>query len=471
MPWWQGGLRSRLLALMVATSVFATVGTLGLSYWGYRTLLLEQKQKAVITDLQQRTNAQSDLLSGPLSTADLVTLAERIGGDSVIATDTDSFGSASTIEEVPAELRRKVSGDGAAPGTRFQRVHIEGVPTLVVGITPASNDSAKSADVYVFGFTSLEDEARLLDRLILTGVSAAVGVLGISVLIASFATRRTLRPLERLDQAARALADGKPLQIVQPVGRDEVARLTATFNASGARIDQLVTDLRRRESDAQRFAEDVSHELRTPLTAMVSVASVLDDRAHEFPAELATAVMTLAEEARRMATLVTDLLDISRPESALDPSVTVTARPGPLVARCLRAAHLDQSVSLFDETGDAVVAVDTRRFHAIVVNLVSNALHHGGPPVSVRLTHDENQLVMSVRDHGAGIPEEVRDHVFDRFYKVESSRSRSAGSGLGLSIVAKNVALHGATISVREPSGGGTEFIVSFPVASGLEDW
>lgn len=238
----------------------------------------------------------------------------------------------------------------------------------------SQNNESAAAPLQIYAFKSLSTESQLLSRMVWTGILSAFGVLLVTAAVTVAATKRTLRPLHRLDEAARTLADGTTVAPIAPSGSDEVARLTRTFNESSARIDELVRDLRRRELDARRFAEDVSHELRTPLSAMVSVAEILDEQAPTLPDDLAFAVTTLAAESRRMATLVTDLLDISRPETTLNPAVAEPMPLGQALDKCIEIERYDVPVDVVDESDGAIVTLDIRRFHTIVSNLVSNAI-------------------------------------------------------------------------------------------------
>jgi two-component system sensor histidine kinase MtrB len=107
--------------------------------------------------------------------------------------------------------------------------------------------------------------------------------------------------------------------------------------------------------------------------------------------------------------------------------------------------------------------LDPRRLDVILANLIGNALKHGGSPVRVAVRTDGEDLLIRVRDHGPGIPEEVLPHVFDRFYKASASRPRSDGSGLGLSIAMENAHIHGGEISAANSPEGGAVFTLRLP--------
>jgi two-component system sensor histidine kinase MtrB len=113
--------------------------------------------------------------------------------------------------------------------------------------------------------------------------------------------------------------------------------------------------------------------------------------------------------------------------------------------------------------------LDRRRFDVILANLIGNALCHGDPPVTVQAsiepTDDGAQLALVVRDHGPGIAAGVLPHVFERFYKADTARSRSEGSGLGLAIACENTRLHGGSIEAANHPGGGALFTLRLPVS------
>ncbi|GAB2967188.1 sensor histidine kinase [Amycolatopsis acidiphila] len=204
----------------------------------------------------------------------------------------------------------------------------------------------------------------------------------------------------------------------------------------------------------------MSHELRTPLTAMTAVTEVLDDA--RLTGDAATAGRLVSAETRKLARLVEDLIEISRFDSGvarLDPTPTDL---GELTAAALRARHWSDEVRAALPAG-VVAEVDPRRFDLIVANLVGNALRHGAPPVEIMLADAGDSVVLEVADHGPGLPDEVLPHVFDRFYKADAARTRSEGSGLGLSIALHNARLHGGDIEAGNRDGGGARFVVRLP--------
>ena len=222
---------------------------------------------------------------------------------------------------------------------------------------------------------------------------------------------------------------------------DELADLARTFNDTAGRLERQVGELRRMEADARRFVADVSHELRTPLAAMTAVTDVLDEEADRLPGDAGRAVRLVSQETHNLTQLVNDLIEVSRFDSgtarlALD-DVDVAAA----ITATLRVRGWAERVRT--ELAPGVVArLDPRRLDVIVANLVGNALRHGAEPVSVRLDADADWLTIEVSDHGPGLDPQVLPHVFDRFYKADTARTRSEGSGLGLAIAWENARLH-----------------------------
>ena len=234
-----------------------------------------------------------------------------------------------------------------------------------------------------------------------------------------------------------------------------------------------ITRLKRLEAIRRDFAANVSHELRTPITVIKGFAETLhDDGARLTPAEREQFVEKIHRNAGRLHTLVEDLLALSRLESR---ALEVKREP-----RCLQeeirafAAEYripagrtaDLRLELPEEPLRA--AIDPVYLHRVLTNLVDNAYKHGETNtfVEVFLRRDEeNGLIeMGVVDDGVGIPERVRDRVFQRFYRLDKGRSsRTGGTGLGLSIVRHAMLSHGGNVRVlaREPTG--SRFVCVFP--------
>jgi two-component system sensor histidine kinase MtrB len=283
--------------------------------------------------------------------------------------------------------------------------------------------------------------------------------------VAVAASRRVLRPVRRLAQAARRMSEGDLSVRIEPKGHDELAQLTGTFNDMAAALEGKISELERMEARARQFAGDVSHELRTPLTAMTAVADILPGHPG-LTGDAATAAQLVSQEIIHLNRLVDDLIEISRFDAGTAQLVTDDTDVAVAVAACLRArgwAGVDTDIP-----AGLSIPLDRRRFDVILANLIGNALCHGRPPVTVqarvRSGEDGGQLALVVRDRGPGIPAEALPHVFERFYKADTARSRSEDSGLGLAIAWENTCLHGGRIEAANHPGGGALFTLWLPV-------
>jgi len=302
--------------------------------------------------------------------------------------------------------------------------------------------------------------------------AVAIGLTGIAVLLTAItgvafaASRRVLRPVRRLAQAAQQMSGGDLSVRIQTQGRDELARLVTSFNTMAAALEDKVGELQRMEARARQFAGDVSHELRTPLTAMTAVADMLGEHPG-LDGDTAAAARLVRQEIFHLGRLVEDLIEISRFDAGTARLVIDDTDIATALSRCLKARGWTEVCA--DASAGLTARLDRRRFDVIVANLVGNALRHGGPPVTVTAraqpqSRDGGLLTLEVRDHGPGLPDAAIHHVFDRFYKADTARARSEGSGLGLAIAWENARLHGGHIEAGNHPGGGAMFTVSLPL-------
>ncbi|MFE6225871.1 ATP-binding protein [Streptomyces sp. NPDC057854] len=482
-------MRTRLVVTFVVVALVSAVTATALAYRDARTAVLRRTQDAAVNDVRTRVTAVAADFDLPPDQRSLARFAAKVsdglGARIVVARHQDlaavSDPLADTQGRITAELRAAVrAGDGA----RFQRVTWRDEPYLVVGmpVTYADGDRRFSG-LEVFAITDLraerDDTAALVD-------SVRAGILPVMVLtavLALLAARTVLRPVRQLGRVTRELAKGDLGSRVPVKGHDELADLAQTFNDTADALQASDARLREQEAKARRFVADVSHELRTPLAAMTMVATVLEEDADQLPPDAARAARTVGRETARLSRLVEDLMEISRFDAK---AVRLNAAETDLadtVRACLALRGWTECVEVrleevrLEEGVRAVV--DRRRVDVIVANLVGNALRHGAPPVTVTLGTDGatgEWVTVEVADHGPGLPPEARERVFDRFYKADAARTRSAsdtdgqGSGLGTAIALENARLHGGTIDVAEGAEGGAVFTLRLPLRHTGED-
>jgi two-component system sensor histidine kinase MtrB len=483
-----GGLRIRLMVAFVLVAVVATVTTGALAFRAARTGLLQQGQDTVISQFRDAVDSIAPSLNFPPSQADLQLFATQIataqrtagwrvmvtyGGLRVTSTPSDAF-----TELTPA-MRESVRTRSA---TVFQRVSTVHGPALVVGLpvgvgtADADSGTPPPSGVAAFLTVPQNDAQGYVDSLVSAVERATVPALLVAVLLALLAARGVLRPVRALRGATRRIAEGHLETRLAVHGSDELADLSHTFNDTAAALESSVAELRRMEGRARRFAADVSHELRTPLAAMAAVTDVLDEDAAQLDRDTATAVRLISEETGKLVRLVNDLMEISRFDAGAADLHLDEVDLAESVRFTLAARGWQDTVRTELPPQDAARGrVDPRRLDVIVANLAGNALRHGALPVRVAMTVREasagdgpggagRYAVIEVTDSGPGIPDDVLPHVFDRFYKSDTSRTRTEGSGLGLSITAENVHLHGGTITAANAPAGGAVFTVTLPL-------
>lgn len=266
-------------------------------------------------------------------------------------------------------------------------------------------------------------------------------------------SRRALRPLNRLTAAAARLAGGDLSTRVSLVGDPDLDPLANAFNRTSDALERRV------RADA-RFAADVGHELRTPLTSMLNSVALVKNRRAGLPASLLEPVDLLAYDVERFRTLVVDLLEMSR-DDAGDNLVLEPVVVADLVGRASARAVSGTPPPVCGDAVDVVQVADKRRLSRVVANLVGNAETHGGGCTGVSVTRTPTGVRITVDDAGPGIGHDLRDRVFERFARGETTER--SGTGLGLAIVRRHVELHDGQVSVHSSPAGGARFVVDLP--------
>ena len=291
------------------------------------------------------------------------------------------------------------------------------------------------------------------------GLAALAGV-GASILL----SRGIARPVQGMISATQRIAEGHFSERVQVSGEDELSELGRHFNDMAAQLEQV--ERRRRE-----LIGDVAHELRTPLTAIKGSMEGLIDGV--LPATPET-FEQIHREAGRLNRLVDDLQELSRAEAgaaSLDLQRVDLVKIIQNLLKRLGPQFEGQEIRLEAHMPHEPLAVmaDPDRIEQVLLNLLTNALNYssrgGGVEVNARRTG--HMAEVAVRDNGIGIPSEHLAHIFDRFYRVDKSRSRArGGSGIGLTIARQLVENHGGSIRAdSEGEGKGSVFVFTLPLA------
>ena len=314
-----------------------------------------------------------------------------------------------------------------------------------------------------------EDVSRHLDHAFDDAVLVALGVaIGAAALTAAavswFLSVRIVRPLGQLARAAERIAQGNYGERVPVTGSDELTILAAAFNDMAASLESA--ELRRRQ-----LLSDLAHELRTPLATIEGYLEGVRDGVMPASAETWAVLET---ESGRLRRLVDDLQKVSRAEERqLDLRIRPVS-PAAIVAAAVQAAepaYLAKKMELRCTVDERLpqLAADPDRIGEVLANLLDNALRHTPPGgrVEVLAERHGDDVELVVVDSGEGIPPEHLGRVFERFYRVDSGRTRAmGGSGIGLAIARALVEAHGGRIRAEsEGAGQGARFIVTLPTA------
>jgi signal transduction histidine kinase len=307
-----------------------------------------------------------------------------------------------------------------------------------------------------------ESFSQAVSQILLLAASAALLA---ALIVSTFVTRRLVSPIQRMKTASQRIAAGEYAERVAEPGQDELGDLARSFN-------QMAQTLAEAEERRRELIGDVTHELRTPLANIRSVMEGVIDGV--LPADPST-FQQVEQEAARLQRLVQDLEALSRAEAGQLLLQRQPVDPAALVAEVtarLQPQYREKGVGLAVQTpvGLPAVHADRWRLMQVLINLLGNALQYtpAGGQVRVTAAIDRDHLVVRVADNGIGIAPEHLPHLFERFYRVDKSRSRTGGgSGIGLTIARHLVEAHGGRISAESAGlGQGSTFTFTLPIAS-----
>lgn len=463
--WERTPLRVRLVASLMSLLTVALVLTSVVNL----TALSEHLTEQVDEDLRER-----------LSSLDVRTMTQAQGNHTSVVSqyvvymavddDAGAMWSAYSIEQIPALSAETLYESSGRPFTAPSADNKTNWRVL----SSVQPDGAGSGPRVVLAIaTPISDVESAIVRLmgigILVGAAVLAGMAGIGVAL----VRAALNPLKAIEHTATSIAAGDmSRRVPQWDPRTEVGRLGSAINVMLGQIESALAAREASEERAlaseermRRFIADASHELRTPLTTVRGFSELYRHRGEVPPDEAAELMRRIEAEAIRMGLLVEDLLLLAR----LDRQRPLERHPVDLLsvaADTVSAAQViaeGRTIELYTEGGPFLVRGDDMRLRQVLSNLVTNAIRHTPTTANVEVgLHGDGEYVeMTVRDNGPGMTAEQTDRVFERFYRADKARSRSAGgTGLGLAIVAALVAAHNGEVSARSAPGEGAEFTV-----------
>ena len=347
----------------------------------------------------------------------------------------------------PPELQRPPRGEPSGPRTR-------GIYREYLRFTPRG-------DVIVVG-RPIATELAELKKLSLILLGTGTGILALGLVGGWFVATRAMRPIDSISSTALKISSGDLSQrIPQEETESELGRLVSVLNSTFTRLESSF-------AEQVRFTTDVSHELRTPVAVIVSQTQMALARDRSAP-EYRETLEACQRAAQRMRGLIESLLQLARLDSGQE---QFKREPFDLahVARetiqLLETFARERGLQLVSNLGQAQTRGDAERISQVVLNLITNAIHYtpSGGSITVS-TESENQFaILRVADTGIGIPAEDLPHLFDRFYRVDKSRSRDkGGSGLGLAISRAIVSAHSGSLEATSAPGQGATFTIRLP--------
>ena len=472
------GLSVALIALLLLVSSFGTVSLL--------RAYLQQNTDNLITSAATLLSQENPSLIEPKILAKRLNLP-RLPSDYLIAVlDLEGntiyriMASDSDEDDLPNLMILNLAGTAATAGLPFDLDQHGGLGEVTIDEHNSWRVVAKPFRNYAATVVvALPNSANLelLRQYRAIGGGFGFLLLAISGLSIWLTIAQALRPLREVERTAKLVASGDLSQrLIERPGKTEIARLNRSLNSMLDSLEDSVSSRNKTLAQMRRFVADASHELRTPLVSVRGYAELYRKGALTKKSEVQEAMSRIEAEAIRMSSLVESLLTLAR----LDENQKLDAAPTDLakLARDIIARDIQGkqkiSLSLLTLGGAKVPAdfslsaeVNEGQIRQVLVNLIENAKRFSPNKGSIEIAigqKTDDEITLEVVDHGEGIPKQLRDKVFERFYRADNSRNRdTGGTGLGLAIVKEIVSLHKGRIEVRETPGGGATFRIKLP--------
>ncbi|MGG6447405.1 ATP-binding protein [Pseudobacillus badius] len=295
-------------------------------------------------------------------------------------------------------------------------------------------------------------------------ILSVVGALTLALGFTYFLSKKLSSPLISMEKITRRIAKGDLNVNIEKVSDDEVGSLAQAIN-------DLAVELKDYRTNRSEFLANISHELRTPISYLSGYASVLRNGLYEDEKEKEDYLKIIENESSRLVVLINDLFELSKMEEnkieLYKEWIDVEELIDGVLSRVkLKAKEKNLALTYSSENKMPMLLSDGMRLEQVITNLIENAIRYTNEGyIQISSWSRKDGVFISIKDTGSGIPEQDLPFIFERFYRVEKSRSREmGGTGLGLAIVREIVKLLGGNIEVKSRVGQGTEFILSFPI-------
>lgn len=458
----RSSLAFRLAFLVGFLGLLQAIAMLGFSYVTFEKELNAQK-RAILRDKAQQARLLVDEMQNSKAIKDnafriveLVTghaelhlaIAASDSGEAFVAFSPEAMQSLKRLKEDTWQTDAFLSWQGYERGT----------PMLSL----ATAGNTRNAQPYEIVLTvNLSEDKRLLRQLLITAATAAPFALALVFLSALAIASFGLRPLTRFKWAVAGVSAHTLASRLDTAGLpSELQSLGAAFNLMLERLEDSVTRL-------SQFSGDLAHEMRTPLATLLGRSQVALSQARSAE-QLLDVTEANVEELQRLSRLIADMLFLAQTDqahNALDLKLFELSDAALQVGEFLDLIAQERGVSIAVQ-GKALVAADRGLVQRAITNLLTNAIRHCTPSTQVRviIQTDEGGVNLNVVNQGSAIASEHLERIFDRFYRVDSSRGRDlGGTGLGLSIVKAIMALHGGTVRAQCTVPGEVSFFLYWP--------
>lgn len=452
------GLRARItIAFAVGALLMAVVlaaATLGLT----RQNLLDQRESSATARTYQNAATAAlqlpddpEASSGVDPTDVLASLQTPTGSNPVLVVGDRWYARAPEFGEevLPPSLRDTVRAGQPA----LMRFDHDGSTQLAVGVPI---DGGAYFEVVSLG--ELEDT---LESISISLLAAALLSTLAGAAVGWWAARRVLRPLRGIGDAAHAIATGRLETRVEASTDADLAPLADSFNEMAIALEERI----RRDAS---FASNVSHELRSPLMTLAASTEVMQNQRDDLPERARAALDLMAADIERFQQLVADLLEISRFDAGVMYLDLEEVRVDELVLQAVQSStDADVPIDIDSDLAGVVVKADKRRLSRVIANLLDNAAKYGDGATRVELRKHGDAVLIAVEDDGPGVGADDREAIFHRFNRGSSAGRRRGidGVGLGLSLVAEHIRLHGGSVWVEDRPDGhdGARFVIELP--------
>lgn len=452
---------------LILGMLLVTILSVGI-LWIYQRVFLENSYMNSRVDILKETTEQlRDLYNEDIGA--YVDYAERVLVDRNIVTEL------STLDGSLIHSTGSTMGRGQSPGFRVLRGEYLEELLRTGEATTTRIHQRQSMELFTYSRLLEDGDTIITTSLPIEPINETVDILErqllnislilvvVSILIGTFFSRFFLRPIKKLNKSVNALAAGDMEARVDVEAEDEIGELAVNFNKMAdelCKIDRLRKDL----------VANVSHELRTPLGLIRGYAEMSRDIHQDDPVTRNENLDIIIEESERLGRMVDEILDMSRIQSG---NMELWQEEVDMMDLARSAANKytivaedkNTSLSVMGERESFFVWVDRRRMEQVFHNLVSNAIAHTeNGNVDIVLTERDNVLRVDIRDTGSGIPKDELDHIWERYYKINSSNRVGGGSGIGLSITRAIFEAHGIRYGVESTLGKGSDFYFEIPI-------